>query len=347
MKKLLLTIVPFLCFLGLGVAQDLSYINLNSSKSLLNPTSIGINTYRYSPGLNYRQSTSLIDSQNANRLYSIFWQGSYMTNSFDQFSFELRVSQDNPSNTIIRKTDFSFSGVYKKQLVSGLQADHSLSFGIITGVNMLNPVNRAYWFGSQYDVDDQNVNLGLPSGEIDFNQLVSRTAFDLGIGIGWHSHFNSIGDINAGIAVYHLLPYNQALYEGNELLISRRFTAFVNAQILMGNNTMFSSTPSLTIQDPFFAVKWRNMILVNTRSQQETSFGFGLSPRVVKDYDGVGLESVSLLTMINLPGWQLEFSYDFGTNDIAQFSDGRGSIELGVSYFFDRVKDEFKPQQFY
>lgn len=343
MRAIGISLAMFLLSLTTTIAQDVTFRSINSSKSLINPSLIDVKTYGYNAGINYRQSISLIDRTNANRLYSAFAQGSYEVNKLDRFSFEFRILQDNPSTTIIRKSDITLTASYKKKLFDSFESTHSLSVGLTTGVNMLSPVNRAYWFGSQYDIEDQNINLGLPSGEIDFNSLISRTSMDLSLGLSWHSQFKQWGDIYGGIAIYHLVPYNQALFEGSQLNISRRYSAFMSFQLDVSGGR-FISTPMVSIQDPFLDVQWRNIALFNSRSQEEVSFGFGLSPRVVDDVDGLGLESISLLTLVNITGWQFEFSYDFATGDIAQFSDGRGSIELGASYYFRRRTDRFEHQ---
>lgn len=355
-KALYIRLLSVILFMSASMtwAQDVRFNNVNSDLISVSPSLLDFNTYSNKVGANYRQAINLSAARggsnnsiiSVNKLYSVFYQGGLSINKADKLNYQLRIAQDNPTNGVVKRTDIKGTLSFAKTLSANGANFHRLSIGSSFGFNNIRPTNNSFWFGSQYDVEDQRVNLGLPSGEISLDRLVSRSAFDLALGLNWFSRLESFGSISLGGAMFHMVPYNQSLYDNGDLTISRRYTGFVNVDVFLSRATHLISTVITESQNPFLTVSWRNMVMFDASSKIEMSYGFGLAPRWVDNYDTYGLESIGVYTMINLPSWQLELSYDIGIGDVTRFTDSRGHIELGVNYFFNRISERYLPQSY-
>lgn len=336
------------------LGQDVRFNNINSDLISVSPALLTFESYSLQAGANYRQAINLSSTRGGtnptiasiNRLYSVFIQKGLLINGKDKFNFQARISSDNPTNGVVKRTDLEGTIGMTKVLSTNGKSTHQLSIGTTIGFHNISPTNNSFWFGSQYDVENQRVNLGLPSGEISLDRLVGRSALDLSIGLDWLSHFENVGTFRFGASIFHLLPYNQSIYDNGNLMISRRYTGYSNLNLDINSATHMISTIIGEYQNPFITATWRNMILFDVKSKVEMSYGFGLAPRWVDNFDVFGLESIGLFTLINIPSWQLELSYDIGVGDITRFTDSRGNIEIGAKYLFGRISEKYTLPKF-
>jgi type IX secretion system PorP/SprF family membrane protein len=343
------TIIYF-CFLLLGsdiICQDALFSGTNGSLPLLNPAISNFSNYSQDFGINYRRSLQLTGTSGANQLYSVYWGGRVVFNEYDKFGFQVRVMQDKPQNGAISITDASFTGNYEKRLIDNGMSQHSLALGFTAGLNWMNVRNNQFWFGTQYDIENERIDYTLPNGEIFLNQLVSRMAFDMSLGMSWRSQFANGSELQIGGAMFHLLPYNQSLVESRESDIDRRLTLMINGKLPLSPFIDYSSTIIASFQGIFRSYTFRNTFIFDSNSREGLSFGIGIGPKWTDDRDGIHLQSLTLMTIIDLPRGQVELSYDISTGLISQYNNGRGSIELGLNYFIKPIAKEIYKRRIY
>lgn len=325
------------------LGQDVFFSGINGSLLLLNPSISNFSNYSQEFGINYRRSLQLTDSNSASQQYSVYWRGRTIINRHDKIGFQARILQDKPQGGPAAVTDVIISANYEKRLIDNGLSYHSLAIGFSTGINFRNIGNDQFWFGSQYDIENERIDYTRPNGEILLDQLVSRVALDLNVGISWRSHFDNGSELQLGGSIFHLLPYNQSLMQGGINEIEQKITLMVNGKLPLSPFIDYSPTIIGSFQGLFKTIVFRNIFVFDANSREGLSFGFGIGPKWIEGIEGFQLESLSLMTVIDLPRGMIELSYDISTGLISQYNNGRGNIELGLSYYImPNEKDSYK-----
>ncbi len=318
---------------GVGISQDALFSNLNNAISSYSVADISVNRYENQVGLNYRRALNLTGAQSPNRIYSVYWNR-HINLGDDHLTTELRVTQDNPTNTILVKNDIMASVRFSKTLSQASDSYQRLSVGATIGANLLNPTNESFWYGNQYDVENQAVNFDIPSGEPLVDRLVSRSALDMAIGLSWQGRLSSGIQYGIGGSLYHMSPYNESIIDNSTLLISRRYSGYAHLSLPVAGSVRYGTTAIVQHQDPFLAFSWRHTISFREGGADGFIFGVGVVPRLVDHFDGFGMESLGFCAVLEYDAYTIDLIYEIGVGDIDQFSDRRGNFEFAIAYLF-------------
>ncbi len=342
-----LTVIWFLMAWSTIVwTQDVRFHNINENLSDINPALISspkgftVIGFGYREALNLAKSQSIATASNIspNRLSTVYGIRTFAINKLDVITLEARIKDDNPKNGLVARTDALMSFRYAKLLGSRGKNYQKLSIGTSIGLRMTRLTNAEFWFGSQYDILNERVDLGIPSGEISINQLSNRTGLDLSLGLAWTSHIHGVGDYYLSIAAFHLNPYNQAMYEGGSLPIERRYSVLVGLRKILSKKATWINTLMYEQQNVFAAVSLRTT--AQYKVDEDTSVAIGLMPILRDSSEGVQFNSLNVFTAFHVRNIQLNISYDIGFGAISSVTDGRGSLELGIRYYFGRIELE-------
>ncbi len=326
--------------------QDIILYNINDNIVNYNPALLTVVGHQYKLGINYRQALNLTTSGRVgsssivspNRISSFYGQFAKDINTTDRIAVEARILDENPVSSLIARTDASISFSYSKLIGSSRGTYQRLSIGTSLGYDMVRLTNTDFWFGSQYDVINERVDLGIPSGEIAINQLRNRSGMDLSVGLSWQNHIAGFGSYYLGLSAFHLNPYNQAIYEGSVLPVERRYTAIAGLRKKVNNKISWINTLVYTNQDVFQSIAYRSTMYYELDPHGDNSVTLGLMPIIQEALDGVGVTSINIFAGYRSSIFSFNLSYDIGVGSITQFTDGRGTLEFGFNYLINPVE---------
>ena len=344
--KVVLVQIFLACTMAQG--QDVLLSNIIEHITNYNPSLLSVSTHQYSVGLNYRQALNLTSAGGAvssmrvspNRISSFYAQYATDITPTDRITFEGRILDDNPVSSLISRTDITISFSYSKLVGDSRGNNQRLSIGTSLGYDLVRLTNAEFWFGSQYDIMNERVDLGIPSGEVAINQLRNRSGIDLSVGLSWQNNISNFGSYYVGLSAFHLNSYNQAVYQGSVLPIKRRYTAILGLRKKMNNKISWINSLLYNSQDVFRSIGYRTTIYYRLDPHDYSSVLLGLMPIVQDGINGVGGTSINVFTGYRSNNYSLNLSYDLGLGSITQFTDSRGTLELGFNYFLNSTNSE-------
>lgn len=329
-------------------AQDVLLHNINQSISGLNPALLHLSDYQYKIGINHREAFNLTRSRGLstasaitpNRISSIYGQTKIPVSTFDVINVELRVLDDNPQGAIIARTDISSSLSYSRLLSDNGTSRQRLSIGTSVGLDLIRLTDTEFWFGSQYDRLEERVDLGIPTGEVTLIDLTNRANVDLSLGLNWIYEIDRQGSYYFGVALHHLNAYNQAVFRGSIVPITRRATATAGLRRYFGPKTTWANTLIYHNQGVFESLAVRSTVHYELDSFGDDAVGFGIMPVIQDGLEGISLTSINILASFVTQDFSLDISYDLGIGQITEFTDGRGTLEFGLSYMINKTNNK-------
>jgi hypothetical protein len=348
MRIVLSTILAFLLGYGSLSAQDVLLHNINQSITSLNPALLNLSDYQYKIGINHREAINLTQSAGLttasaitpNRLSSIYGQAHVPLTSVDFLNVEVRILDDNPQGAIIARTDISSSLSYTRLLADNGSSRQRLAIGTTIGTDLIRLTDTDFWFGSQYDRLEQRVDLGIPSGEVTLLDLTNRVNLDLSLGLNWIYENDKTGSYFVGFALHHLNTYNQAIFRGSTVPIERRVTITAGFRRYYSSKTTWANTIIYNSQGVFHSVGVRSTVHYELDSYGDDTVALGIMPVIQDGLDGVSLTSVNIFASFVTQDLSLDISYDLSAGRITQFTDGRGTLEFGLSYMINRISNK-------
>ena len=338
------------CLFGISnlSAQDVLLHNINQNITALNPALLHLSDYEYKVGINHREAFDLTRSSGLttssaitpNRLSSIYGQAKIPLSSVDALNVELRVLDDNPQGAIIARTDISSSLSYTRLLSDNGRSRQRLSIGTSVGLDMIRLTDTDFWFGSQYDRLEQRVDLGIPTGEVTLLDLTNRANVDLSLGLNWVYDVDREGSYYFGFALHHLNAYNQAVFRGSTVPIERRATVTAGVRRYFGPKTTWANTLIYHNQGVFESLAVRSTVHYELDSFGDDAVGFGIMPVIQDGLEGVSVTSINILANFVTQDFSLDISYDLGVGQITEFTDGRGTLEFGLSYMIYKTTNK-------
>lgn len=309
---------------------------INNGIALVNPSLSGLGNNKQQVGFSIKKSMHRSSSSASDLIYSAQWERAVKINNSDVLGIQLRAIGEHPASGFVHKNDILLITNYKKILVQNQYERHALSLGFITGWSLLRPGNSQFWFGSQYDIVNEFIDYTLPDNETFYDQLISRHSLDLSLGLSWSSTWSNGLQFLAGASLYHLVPQNQSILQGNNFPLDRRMSYLLQTKFPINGYTDFSLTAVAMVQGPDKYLLLRNLFLFDTDSRDDYAFGFGAGPLWQNGISGSELHSVNIFTVLQLPLWQIEIAYDIVTGSLGDFSRRRGNLQFGMNYFWNR-----------
>ncbi len=346
--------------LQIGFSQDIHFSQFYAAPLDLNPALTGVFNCTQRFTANYRNQLSSVLRSNAYNTYAASYDQKIAVGRADYFGVGGILTSDVAGSLDFGTISGRLSGAYSKQLYYSRSVSHYLSVGVSGGVSQRSLDWTAARWGLQHDGNGGFDPAG-PAENIDNpDRLDADFLFgDFNAGLLYFGLFNG-GESSAylGVAASHLNRANQAVYitdqDGNEVFnpLYTKYTVHGGAELAMNNGislvpgfVYYNQGPSIEL-NVGTAVRFS---LSNTKFQEQL-LQFGLwariadrvllegadpmmsNPLVSGEETQPWLDALILYTKFDFNEFGLGFSYDIGTSDLTQASNGNNAFEFSLTY---------------
>ncbi|OIQ36288.1 MAG: hypothetical protein BM555_03015, partial [Crocinitomix sp. MedPE-SWsnd] len=227
-----------------------------------------------------------------------------------------------------------------------LNHKNTLGLGVKSGVLQRGAdLNNVSW-GTQFD--GQSYNSALASGEV--AQMNNFTKFDMGAGMAW-TYDNTNGGrnlagssplrINVGFSAFHLTSPDFS-FLGSDEKLHMKYVGHANALIGI-SDSRWAILPGMmyyrqgTAQEIYAGALTKVTLSRSTQYNERAegaAIAFGAYYRAN--------DAVSTHLLIDYAAFTFGLSYDINVSDLKVGSNGRGGLELSISYVTNFYKEKIK-----
>jgi type IX secretion system PorP/SprF family membrane protein len=337
MKKSLL-IVLAICVFGVGnmFAQDIHFSQFYMSPLNQNPAMAGAN-YDIQAIVNYKDQWRNVDSPY--RTFGVSYDMRTMpkTDKGGFLAAGVNVTNDRAGSSRMGYTVANLSLAYHVNL----DANNTLGLGVQSGMIQRSVDSDFIQWGTQYD--GTAYNSGLASGELLPN--ASFTKFDMGAGLLWTYDNNAGGrnkasksalKINVGVSAFHMTQPDFSYLGSGENLYTK-YVGHASATIGI-SDSRFSILPGFMYyrQGPAQEVYAGSLFKIRLSRGEEyvekvegAAISFGAYYRLN--------DALSAQLLIDYAAFTFGMSYDINVSDLKVGSNGRGGLELSISYVMNNL----------
>ncbi len=249
----------------------------------------------------------------------------------DLFAAELRALKDQaPGNSFVQNQ--VLLGInYKKLLSEGYNTTQFLSFGFSAGIGQNKANWNGLWFGNQFNFESGLPDVSINSGEAINNLLNAITYPDLNIGLVYESYYDKMS-ISTGLSISHVTRPDISFAPGLEIMYNRKYTAYVGFNFWSKKDLLIVFTPRYTKHGAFHEFTSKVGLTYAAPDIYDISFGLALAPRMVQNFEGLGIESLSFQIFIEKRSYRFTVSYDATMSRLSDFNSGRGGFEFSFAY---------------
>ena len=336
MKNSLLLFLGFnLLFISILKAQDPQFSQFYAAPAQLNPAMTGVFQGSWRASANYRdQWGSILGSQPFRTLHAAT-DFRYNTINDDYFACGLTVLRDEAGSSRFTQTKGGLSLSYLKQLGgSRYRTDYQyLIAGVQAGLGQVALQTGSLWFGRQFDFSTESINTSLPSGETFAPNLTSKIYSDLSAGLLWYGLYADNLSFYAGGSVWHANAPKIELYSGYKAALSQRFVIHAGGELPFNDNLSILPAAFWTKQGRAMQTTFGANLRYNSHELEEIAVRIGAWTRLANRLEKkIHADALIFTTILELPRWQIGFSYDVNISSLARASDGRGAFEISLLY---------------
>jgi len=328
--------ILFLLFLALGLsstlsAQDQHFTQFFASPLTLNPALTGTFDGKYRLALTYRDQEPFQTFAGAIDLR--FGLNRVGKSNKDAFGVGVVFYNDRVPAVGFSNNNINVTGAFHKSLSRA--GDQYLSAGFQVGIAQRNFNYENFDFDDQFDGDGSYTN---PTAEILPENNFAHA--DLGVGINYTYAPDRGTSIFAGASLMHVLEPEISFYYddeepefSNSSLLHRKYTAYVNFSIPMGEAVRFQPRALFYAQGPHIAVNAgaNFRFLFDEISGTALHVG-GWARPVGNDENSFSMDAVVGMVGLEYSNFLLGFSYDAQLESIGAVRDRRGAFELSLAY---------------
>jgi len=328
-KRNILLILIFLPMLIQG-QQDYHFSQFFASPITYNPATAGAFEADIRGALLYRNQYSAISEGYRTFAFTADAPIKLTNEAYDQNFLGVGLSVVNDNAGIVGFNNFQIAGnaAYAIDLGGTEQNPHFISVGIQIGYmqRSLN-LNEASWETQWTGV---GFNQGLASGE-PVSGTINENNIDLGGGVAWYNAINDEVRLLAGASVLHANTPTVDILGSNESL-QRKYVGHFSMAIAPSNSGV-TYLPNLFVmfQGPNRIIDVGSEVefMLWERTEQTThrnnlSSSLGAYYRIQ--------DAIYFIGRVNYYDFSLGLSYDFTASKLNQANNGRGGVELVLSY---------------
>ena len=336
MKKSILYIICFVCFLNFTQAQDAVYSQFYNANVILNPALTGVFDGQQRFAINYRDQWSSIHRSLSYQTISAQFDGKIHTKNNDFLTYGLNFTRDESGNSSFLHQSGHINIGYIKQLGASAYSstEHYLVGGLKIGggQNSINP--SEIWFGNQFDVNAGLIDFNRPTNEDLINQNGSSPLFgDFGFGLLYYAYFNERNNFYLGAAATHLNRPSISLTEFGDIRLQRLFTIHAGGEILLNRELSFMPNFVAYIQNPSRMVMPGFHMRYKHKDWREVALRAGVWTRIVRgEPQAIINDAIIFSTTFEYEAWLFGVSYDVSTSRIVNTNNGRGAFEFSLQY---------------
>ncbi len=328
-KRNTLLILIFLPFLIQG-QQDYHFSQFFASPITYNPATAGAFNADIRGALNYRNQYSSISEGYRTFAFAADAPIKLTNKSYDQNFLGAGLSVVNDNAGIAGFNNFQISGnvAYAIDLGGTEENPHFISVGLQFGymqrsINLSKASWESQWTGTGF-------NQGISSGE-PVTGSINESNIDLGGGVAWYNSINDQVQLLAGASVLHANTPTVDILGSNESL-RRKYVGHVSMAIYPDNSDV-TFLPNLFVmfQGPNRIIDvgsevefmlWERTEKTTHRNNLSTSLGAYYRLQ----------DAIYFIGRVNYYDFSLGLSYDFTASKLNQANNGRGGVELVLSY---------------
>lgn len=312
-------------------AQDIHFLQYNSSPQNLNPAQAGMFNGDWRFVGNYRTQWSAIPvPYNTFSISTDTRLDKLLPNYEDKFTkstpgLGLLVNSDKSGDSKLKTTQIFLSLSYIKKI--GGDSMQFLSFAIQPGFTNKNYNADALTFDSQYD--GTRYNSGLSTGE----NLTGTSIFyfDIGGGVAYTWQKSERKRLNIGMSTFHLNTPKQSFFENKEINLDMKTNITGIAELPI--STKIGILPSFLYQRQG---KFAETIMgafgkyyLQPIDGMTTAVSAGLFYRA-KD-------AFVVAANMDYKNFNVGVSYDINTSKLSEATNNRGAFELSIIYIFKKI----------
>lgn len=331
MKRLLQAV--FICLLVpgfLAAQQDYHFSQFFAAPITYNPANSGAFQGDIRGSLNYRSQYGSIANPFETFAFTADAPIKLTNEAYDKNFLGVGLSVINDNSGIVGFNNFMINGnvSYAIDLGGTDQLPHFLSLGLQIGYmqRSLN-LNSASWESQWTGV---GFNQGLDSGE-PVSGTISESNIDLGAGVSWYNAINEGTTLLAGAAVLHGNAPQVDILGSEEALMRKYVGHFSMAINPEGSQVTYLPNLFVMFQGPNRIVDvgsevefslWDRTQFTDFRNNLSTNFGAYYRLQ----------DAIYFIGRLNYYDFSIGVSYDFTVSKLSQNNNGRGGVELVLSY---------------
>ncbi len=306
-------------------AQDIHFSQYNSSPLTLNPALTGFYSGDYRFTFNYRsQWGSFTDSyRTLAGSFELTTMKSRMKD--DYLGIGIQFFNDKAGEVELSTNMVALSAAYRKAL--GYRKRNALILGVQTGLlkQRINTGNLI--FDSQYNGITADPNQ--PSGESITG--ASNPAFDLNVGLLFHSAPSRSFNFYLGGAYFHLLEPGISFITGSDYKLSAKYVAHGGAKIELSDLLNLLPSAMFVKQGGAWQVNagtYLQFVLNDDDWEDLTAFSIGAWTRVATPMPD------ALIFGARMDYWHfvMSLTYDVNISPLNEVSRSRGAFEISLMY---------------
>lgn len=316
-------------------AQDPIFSQISNSDTYVNPANSfnGLLTETLANiELQFRDQWASVNQGSVYNTIRAQFDYNVFKSDYDSWNGGLIMLRDRSGNNALRQTAIRFTTAYSRKL-SGRSfrndGSHYLTAGFSLGLAQTNADINSLWFGRQFDPLLLIPDPTLANGEMLNTDAVSYT--DLAFGLKWTFVQEEEKIYHVGLGIDHI--NSPAVSNNSNEKLSPRFNLTTSAQI--SPSETFFHRPKLTFifQDPFFQLVPGYSFAVGIEGlDNELEISIGLNARISNTFNGLLLDAYIFEMGLAADNWKFGFSFDMTANDLREFVNSNGAIELSLGY---------------
>jgi type IX secretion system PorP/SprF family membrane protein len=315
----------------LAFSQDSYFSNIYPVRSYFNPALAASFRGQSQGVINYRRQWSSLGKDFPFQSYTFNITHKLLEEDADLFAVELRGLKDQAPGSSFVQNQVVIGVNYKKLLKDGYNNAQFLSIGFSGGIGQNKANWDGLWFGNQFDFENGAPNLDLSSGE-SINSLLGTVMYpELNLGLVYESFYPKMS-INAGIAMAHINAPDISFAQGINIKYNRKITMHCSFNFRSKNNLILQFAPIYTKQGVFHEFGSKVGLTYAAEDEFDISFGVATVPRMVQNYEGLGVESISFQIFIEKQSYRFSVGYDATVSRLSEFNSGRGGFEFSFAY---------------
>jgi type IX secretion system PorP/SprF family membrane protein len=321
-------------FLGQASAQDPRFSQFYASPWNLNPAMTGLFNGRWRVTANYRDQWNSFLNPVPFRTYAAAFDYRMEVGRDDYAAFGIGAMHDEAGTARYMQNKVQIGGAFLKQLTGGrYRAQNYLSAGAQLGFGQNSIDWSRLWFSRQFDPTNEIPNTGLPNGEANAD-ADSKAYLDFNAGLLWYMLFGEGGFVYAGGALHHINAPTISINADDSETLYSRWSGHAGGQFPLTEN--FGVLPGVLVmkQGPAFETDFGVNFRYSNNDLNELALRAGAWARLGNKLDeGVQMDAITVVGMLELNRWMLGLSYDITTSSLTAANNSRGAFELSLTYF--------------
>lgn len=329
-KAMILFTVIVAIFLGSSsnsTAQDFHLSQYNAAPLYLNPAMTGMFSGSYRAHIHYRDQWRSVASPFTTAMvaFDMPWK---------KFGIGAMILNDRAGVGNYNVLNFNLAGAYDFAIDSAKQ--HHFSVGPQIGFIHKSVNMDKLLFQTQYtNSNSGGFDPGLPNGEITSNASIILPDLNLGV-MYYYSNDKFVVNPFIGFSVFHITQPKQSFYE-NDSRLPRRYVFHLGTKINL--TPLVQITPQMFVMNQVNANEKTISMEASYYLKSQDSWVFtGITYRSFEFKEFSTNDAFILLIGMKYSRFTGRISYDINTSSLTTVSNGRGGIELSLTYVASKVR---------